>query len=291
MKSVFKEPLFHFMLIGVFLFLLNSWEDKGAVDQNREQIVVSSAKIEQLAVIFHKTWQRPPTEAELISLIDDFVLEEVYYRQAVQMGIDRDDTIIRRRLRQKLEFLTDDVSALKTPSAADLYEYLSDHPELFRESAEYSFRQIYFNPDKHTDKPEGWYQQELDRTRKAETDVGDPTLIPSAYQNATSRQVAGSFGGEFVKQLNNLEIGKWQGPVRSGLGMHFVLLQKRTEGRLPDLEEIRHIVEREWRNTQRQKTRENMNQQLLDEYELIIEWPERTEQQSQKQASVDGVDS
>ncbi len=109
---VLREPLVHFLLLGGVLFLIFGLTNQTGTTNSDQRIVVSAGRIEQLATVFGKTWQRPPTSKELKGLIDDFVLEEVYYRQAVAMGIDRDDTIIRRRLRQKLEFLTDDVSSL-----------------------------------------------------------------------------------------------------------------------------------------------------------------------------------
>jgi hypothetical protein len=130
MRNALKEPLLHFLLIGALLFVLF-----GLVDDRRsggeDAIVVSAGRIEQLAKIYAKTWQRPPTRQELQGLIDDFVLEEVYYRQAVAMGIDRDDTVIRRRLRQKLEFLTGDAAGLLEPSDQELTSYLASHPEAF----------------------------------------------------------------------------------------------------------------------------------------------------------------
>ena len=112
MQRLLREPLLHFLLVGACLFLIYAWNRDSGSRSSTEQIVVSTGRIQQLATVFQRTWQRPPTDDELKGLIDDFVLEEVYYRQAVEMGIDRDDTIIRRRLRQKLEFLTDDATTL-----------------------------------------------------------------------------------------------------------------------------------------------------------------------------------
>ena len=119
MSRIHREPLFHFLLIGAIMFAIYAWRRENVSSLSREQIVVTPGRIEQLRTIFQKTWQRPPTDAELKGLIDDFVLEEVYYRQAVAMGIDRDDTIIRRRLRQKLEFLTDDAAAMVAATDED----------------------------------------------------------------------------------------------------------------------------------------------------------------------------
>jgi hypothetical protein len=110
-KRLLKEPLLHFLLIGASLFFVFGLAQDGMPGRTDDQVIVSAGRIEQLNNIFTKTWQRPPSPAELKGMIDDFVLEEIYYRQAVEMGIDRDDTVIRRRLRQKFEFLTDDMAA------------------------------------------------------------------------------------------------------------------------------------------------------------------------------------
>ena len=151
MRQILKEPLLHFLLIGAVLFFVFDLVSDQNTDIDDEKILVSVGRIVQLSNIFGKTWQRPPTREELQGLVDDFVLEEIYYRQAVAMGIDRDDTIIRRRLRQKFEFLTDDVAASIQPTDEELSEYLAAHPETFRRDSTYTFRQVYINPEKFGD--------------------------------------------------------------------------------------------------------------------------------------------
>ncbi len=277
MKAILKEPLVHFLLIGAALFAIFSWSgDQPAA--STEKIVVSTGRIEQLVRIFQKTWQRPPTADELKGLIDDFVLEEAYYRQAVAMGIDRDDTIIRRRMRQKLEFLTDDVTT-QTPTDEDLSTYLAQNQDKFRESPAYTFRQVYFNPGKHRDDGADFFEKQIDSLKSGDDQIGDPTLIPGFFEQVTRRQVDGTFGSGFSATLDELELGDWQGPVQSGLGLHLILLEDKTEGRLPELDEIRPIVEREWSNEQRLANRDTMNRELLQQYDVVIEWPQESSDQ------------
>ena len=147
MQRILKEPFLHFLLIGVGLFLVYGQTNNADTGDPEQRIVVSTGRIEQLANIFSKTWQRPPTKEELQGLIDDFVLEEVYYRQAVEMGIDRDDTIIRRRLRQKLEFLTADLVESIEPSAEELQAYLDENAERYRRDAVMSLTQVYVSEE------------------------------------------------------------------------------------------------------------------------------------------------
>ena len=130
--KILREPLLHFLLIGAALFVVFDLVSGPSRSAQDKQILVSAGRIQQMANIFSKTWQRPPTAEELKGLIDDFVLEEIYYRQAVAMGIDRDDTVIRRRLRQKFEFLTDDLAATIEPTEEELTAYLVANPRAFR---------------------------------------------------------------------------------------------------------------------------------------------------------------
>ena len=274
--KILREPLFHFLLLGGVLFLIFGITNQAGTVSSDQRVVVSVGRIEQLATVFGKTWQRPPTRKELKGLIDDFVLEEVYYRQAVAMGIDRDDTIIRRRLRQKLEFLTDDVSSLVEPTDEELAAYLADNQEKFRVSPSYTFRQVYVNPEKHGDNTEAYITEQLELLQSGQMPGGDATLLPESFDEDSRQAVDGSFGRGFSKELDKLTIGDWQGPIRSGFGVHLIRLAARTEGRLPELAKIRAVVQREWSNEKRIADRRKMNDRLLEDYEVIIEWPEET---------------
>lgn len=272
MKTLLRDPLAHFLLIGALMFVAYAWTQRSNPQPSRDRIVVTEGRIRQLVTLFEKTWQRPPNPDELRRIVDDFVLEEVYYRQAVKMGIDRDDTIIRRRLRQKLEFLSEDAASLVSATDEELGEYLAEHPEAFRESPRYTFEQVYFNPDKHGDSSEAWFTEQRELLESGETEIGDPSLIPAAFDDAPQRVVDGAFGIGFAEQLDEIELKSWQGPIRSGLGLHLVRLDHRTDGRLPGLEEIRPIVQREWSNDQRLAARDLMNRELLDQYDVVIDW-------------------
>ncbi len=286
--KLLREPLVHFLFFGAVLFLIFGFTNQAGTTNSDRRVVVSAGRIEQLATVFGKTWQRPPTSKELQGLIDDFVLEEVYYRQAVAMGIDRDDTIIRRRLRQKLEFLTDDVSSLVEPGDEELAAYLADNQEKFRASTTYTFRQVYFNPEKHGDSTETHLAGQLELLQSGKMHGGDASLLPESFDQGTRQVIDGTFGKGFSEELDKLTIGDWQGPVRSGLGIHLVQLESRTEGRLPNLAEIRSVVQREWSNDKRIAGRRKMNERLLGEYEVTIEWPE---QKVARQLSADGESS
>lgn len=274
MKTLIREPMVHFLLIGAGLFLLYGITNRPGESASEPRIVVDEGRIRQLAALFEKTWQRPPTGEELRGLVEEFVLEEVYYREALAMGLDRDDTIIRRRLRQKLEFFTDDAAALLEPTEEQLAAYLADHEDAFREPTSTTFRQVYFNPEAHGDDPETFVAERLDALRSGDPLVGDVSLLPESFEQALPRSIDGTFGRGFAERLDGLPAGEWHGPIRSGLGLHLIRIERRTEGRLPALAEIRPSVEREWRNRERIERRRALDERLLEGYEIIVDWSE-----------------
>lgn len=275
MSRLLKEPLLHFLLLGAVLFILSLVvKPSGKVRNEGDQIVVSAARIEQLAAIFTKTWQRPPTTQELKGLIDDFILEEIYYRQALEMGLDRDDVMIRRRLRQKLEFLTDETATLIEAEDETLQTYLEENPDAFREDSRYSFEQIYFSPDRHGDGLDAHVAAQLTALRAGETLASDSQLLPGSFKDSPGSVIDRSFGRGFAAQLDDLKPGEWQGPVQSGLGIHLVRVESMSEGTVPELAKIRPQVEREWAHARRLEARESVNTKLLEQYEVTIEWPE-----------------
>lgn len=273
MKKLLREPLLHFLLIGLALFIVFELINDSRFGDTDSQIVVSAGRIEQLENIFTRTWLRPPTEEELKGLIDDFVLEEIYYRQAVAMGIDRDDTVIRRRLRQKFEFLTDDLAATIEPTQQELAAYLAANSDAFRRDTTYTFEQVYINPDKAGVDLNARVADQLSALRTGNTPSANSGLLPSHFDAEPARVVNNTFGTGFSENLDALEPGEWQGPVESGLGLHLVRLESVVEGTLPELADIRRAVEREWANEKRLETRRMINEQLLKDYEVEIEWP------------------
>jgi hypothetical protein len=271
--KILREPLFHFLLIGAVLFVVFDLVSEPSLTAQDKQIVVSAGRIQQFANIFVKTWQRPPTAAELKGLIDDFVLEEIYYRQAVAMGIDRDDTVIRRRMRQKFEFLTDDLAATIQPTDEELAAYLAAKADVFKRDTTYTFEQVYINPDQAGVDLDAYLADQLTALRTGNASTVNSGLLPSHFDREPARFVDNTFGTGFSKNLDALTPGEWLGPVESGLGFHLVRLETRVEGTLPELSEIKPVIEREWANEKRLETRRMINEQLLKNYEVEIEWP------------------
>jgi hypothetical protein len=280
MSKILREPLLHFLLIGAALFVVFGVVNDNLLVDADNRVVVSAGRIAQLENIFTKTWQRPPTTDELKGLIDDFILEEIYYRQAVAMGIDRDDTVIRRRLRQKFEFLTDDLAAAAAPGDEELASYLAANPDTFMRDTTYTFEQVYINPDRRGVDLQSYVASQLSTLKAGNEVAGDSGILPSFFDATPSRVIDSNFGTDFSARLDLLPLGDWQGPIESGLGLHLIRMEKRVEGTLPDLADIRSIVEREWAHEKRLETRRSINERLLNDYEVVIEWPTESSAES-----------
>ena len=239
-----REPLLHFLALGAVLFVLFHWRGVGVPGSTR--IVVTSGQVDAITATFARTWQRPPSEQELKEQLDEYVREEIATREAMAIGLDRDDTIIRRRLRQKLEFLVEDSIDASPPTDADLQRWLDTHPDNFRTEAEVAF---------------------------AHEVVGSSGLrmLPSDIERTSRSGVARMFGEDFADAILRVESRRWTGPVKSGYGSHMVFVRERLEGRVPTLDEVRPQVEREVIADLRRRQLDAMYERLLDRYRIVIE--------------------
>ncbi len=281
-KRILSEPLLHFLLLGAVVFLAYALVPRPGNSSAPGRILVTVGRVEHLAAGFAKTWQRPPTDPELKGLIDDWVREEIATREAMALGLDKDDTVIRRRLRQKLEFVSDDIAAQTEPTEADLNAYLQAHPESFRVEPRFTFSQVYLDPARHGAHLARDVAHVLAQLKqaggKADTSaLGDSFLLEHTFQSAPASDVAKQFGEEFAAKLGGLAIGQWQGPVESGYGVHLVSVSERTEGRLPELAEARDVVRREWANARRLEGNAKFYEELLKRYTVTIEGAEPVE--------------
>ena len=271
LRILLNEPLLHFLLIGAGLFILFDLTN-GPEAESPNQIVVSSGQVELLSASYARTWMRQPNQQEVNALIENYLRDEVFYREAVELGLDKDDSLIRRRMRQKLEFVLEDVSALVEPTDEQLTIFMRQNEERFRLRPEISFRHVYLSFDKHNDVSVDAVKL-LARLKAGEDPVGlgDATMLASEFQLTDQLQIAGGFGDEFAKTLLTLPPGDWTGPVMSGFGAHLVFISERIEGRMPTLAEVRETVKRDWNFEQRKILKENNYRILLKKYHVVIE--------------------
>jgi hypothetical protein len=268
-----KEPLFHFLLLGAAIFAGHRLVAGGRATAP-DEIVVTQGRIDALAAAFTRTWQRPPTAGERDGLIRDYIREEVYAREAIALGLDKDDVVIRRRLRQKLEFVSEDVLAPAEPTDDQLRAYLTSHPDAFRVEARFTFRHIFLNGERRGEELARDAARLLAQLGLPGTDpdtLGDPFLLDRRFDAVPAGLVAAQFGEQFAATLAELPTGQWVGPVASAYGTHLVFVAQRTGGRVLALEEVGDAVRREWVNAQRAESSERFYQGLLKSYSVTIE--------------------
>ena len=269
MKRLIREPLVHFFLLGAALFALYGWLNREGFNAP-DEIVVSSGQIRNLREQFERVWQRAPTQEELRGLIDGWVREEIFYREALAMGLDRDDPVVRRRMTQKVQFIIDGATPA-APTTEELQAWLDEHPEKYAVEPTYSLRQIYFDPGR----PKSDLEVDLAAARRAldrgQPVAGDSSMLPSTLTAASASEVVRTFGSYFERELRGLQVGSWQGPLRSGFGLHFVELTARTAGRNATLEEVRTAVERDLLHARTQEANAAAYDRLRANYAVRIE--------------------
>jgi hypothetical protein len=276
LQRILREPLLHFLVLGVGLFVLYGVVEKLA-DESSDRIVVTEAKIENLAGLFERTWRRPPTPGELDGLIEDHVKEEIFYREALALGLDRDDTVIRRQLRLKMQFISEDVAPQTEPTEAELRAFLAEHADRFRTPSRISFTQVYLSPDRRGANVRSDAERLLVALNIGKSDpaeAGDPFLLEQDYRDLGAPAVERLFGGAFAVQVAELPVGRWAGPVESGYGLHLVFVHERTPARLPDLADVRDAVANEWRAVRREEANRAFYEALRARYEITVQRPQ-----------------
>ncbi len=273
-----KEPLVHFLALGAFIFVLDGWLGGSSGDLAQgKRVVVDAERVAWLIEGWTRQWRRPPTEAELRGLIENRIREEVLYREALAMGLDQDDTIVRRRLVQKVEFLTEDMAAQSEPTDEQLSSYLQENHERYQVPARLSFRHIYFNADERGAKVEEDARAVLaelrdlgDRPDRA-SERGDRFMLETEFRLRTEQEVALRMGTEFARELFALEGDAWDGPLLSGYGFHLVHVLERVPGREPELAKVRRRIVNDYTRDQRQKANADLYARLRAQYEIVVD--------------------
>ena len=271
-----REPLLQFLALGAMLFALYGLAGKRSAEAP-EKIVVSASRVANLGDGFARTWRRLPNEQELQGLIEDYIRDEVFYREGRAAGLDRDDVIIRRRVRQKMEFLADDMS-VPEPSDEQLAAYLASNPERFRAEDQLTFHQVFLSATRRANTIDSDSKQIASILARADgavdaTVLGDPFLLGEEFRNVSPSKVTSIFGESFAKQISVMEKGRWQGPISSGFGQHFVFISEWVSGNLPPLDAVRPVVHREWANARRLEAEQKLYASLRNRYEIVVEEP------------------
>ncbi|NEO43773.1 MAG: peptidyl-prolyl cis-trans isomerase [Moorea sp. SIO4A3] len=274
---ILREPLLHFLVLGALLFGLYFWVGGPSITSDSpKQIDVSAGTIESLKTTWQMQWGREPLPQELESLVDNYIRDEVLYQEALGLGLDKNDLIVRRRVIQKMQFLTEDVSALREPSDEELQAYLGEHTQRYTIPGKYSFAQIYFSREMRRDRTDAEAQDFLNQLQANPNlerfqQLGDRSMLPITYTLASAQTLTNTFGGTFAQEMAGVTEKGWQGPLHSAYGSHLVYVSDIQPGHLATLAEVRRDARRDWMRDQRQQLDEQFYQQLRDRYTVSID--------------------
>jgi peptidyl-prolyl cis-trans isomerase C len=284
-----REPLAHFLLAGLLLFAAASFFDHSSASTG-DRIYVAAPEIQRLRDVWARQYGREPDAAQMRNLIDDYIREEILYREALASGLDKDDSIIRRRLVEKMEFLSQEVAG-GDPSEAELQKFFNRNREKFQLPAQLAFSHIFFSQSRRGSSAADDARRALAvlRARSGaaglETQFGDPFMLQSEYPLQTREEVKSLFGPEFATQVFHLASGHWEGPIPSTYGLHLVRISQYSPAHLPQLSEIRSEVVTEFKNERLQVASEAYYRRLRERYRIDVDGAALAGSESQQGAS------
>src|SRR5215472_2826048 len=257
-KRFLREPLLHFLLIGLAIFGAYAYINRGRVGiESPRQIVLSLEELRTMTAYFEGQWHRPPTPQEFQGMVEDKIKEEVLYREGLVMGLDKGDTIVKRRMAQKVQFLAEDVATAHEPSIAELKAWFEKNTDKFALPSRYSFRHVYFSPDKRGKNAHDDAAQALAKIAGQPQDspqipsVADRFMFQDYYGDRTPSAIAKEFGPQFAVALEKVKPASWQGPIESGFGWHLVFIDTVIPGRTPAFDEVESEVKTAWLGDQK----------------------------------------
>ncbi|MBR0718571.1 peptidyl-prolyl cis-trans isomerase [Bradyrhizobium liaoningense] len=294
MKRLLREPLVHFLVLGAILFGVNAYAEKShsGADRSKKEIALTIDDLSQLVLVFRSQWRRDPTPEDLRLLVEDKVQEEVLYREALALGIDKDDTIVKRRMAQKMQFLAEDVAAAREPARDELAAWYEANRDRFASPPRVSFRHLYFSPDRRGERAR--YDAASALTRLADepedsklvASLADAFMFQDYYRDRAPEFLGKEFGPSFALAVVKLPAGSWQGPVESGFGWHLVYVDALTPARAPAFEEVEADVKAAWLAEQKVQAWRKTYEELRAKYKVLL--PAPAENASANKASANG---
>ena len=280
--KLLKEPLLHFLLIGAAIYLAYGLFAEPVPQADGKTITVTAGEVEWMQLSWQKRWNRPPTAEELNGLIQQYIHETVLYREALTMGLNKHDQVIRRRLAQKLEFLARDLVSLTPPSEQELQDWFDQHQSLYQQPTLYTFTQVFIDPDKRGDATLADAERikaELTAGGDGIEDpgaLGDRFMLQNYYPQKDRVEIQKQFGSGFAESLVAMtpgSPGRWVGPVLSGYGVHLVYLQAIIEPPAPLLADVHERVIQDWKAAKGEELNRQFYDSLRQQYTVIIEQP------------------
>ena len=280
MRRWLREPLIHFLLIGAFLFALDRYlQPASGGTPSSKQIQLSLDDLGQMVMLFQSQWRREPTAQELDRLVENKVQEEILYREALAMGLEKDDTIVKRRMAQKLQFLAEDVAAAREPDTAELRSWFEKNKARFAQPSRVSFRHLYFSPDRRGQRARDDAAKALAKLdgqpqdAKVAGSLADPFMFQDYYRDRAPDYLGKEFGPQFAQAVAKLAPGSWQGPIESGFGWHLVFVDTVIPGRVPAFEEIEPDVKTAWLGEQKELAWQKAYEEMRAKYTVLLPAP------------------
>jgi len=275
-RKLLGEPTLHFLLIGILLFAAYRWMAPG---DSAGRIVITQGVVDDLVTQYVAARGREPSSTELTHLIESYVRDEILYREGVKLGLERDDIVVKRRVRQKIEMIAEEDASTRAPTDADLSAYLVANQARFVQPAILTFEQVFLGESTSGAR----VVQVVARTREAlrkgtdPQELGERTLLPHRMTRTPADLVARDFGDAFAAALEKVPVGEWAGPIDSSFGAHYVRVSDRTPALSPQLTAVRDQVVREWENERRQRARNDAYTRMRGEYQVSLETKLATE--------------
>ncbi|WP_296680376.1 peptidylprolyl isomerase [Novosphingobium sp.] len=264
------EPLVHFLLAGAVVYAMLSGR---APDLGERRILVDQAAVSQLAARWTQSFRRAPSPGELDGLIADYVRDQAYYREALRLGLDKDDEVVVKRMRNKMLALAASEAEAASPSDIQLQELIDKNPARYAAETRFSFDQVYVGADSPKSRDKARMALAKLRGGSRSEDVSQPVPIPLHFAGEPASTVASMLGDSFVASLRDLPTGQWSGPVLSGVGLHLVRVSARTAAAKPRLEDVRQAVENDWRANTARRAEDAAYRRILEGYDVVIEMP------------------
>ena len=277
LTRLFKEPLIQFLIIGAAIYGAYALFGTPEEDYRDNIILVDSNRINAMISEWESRWQRPPTRQEIDGLIQQYIKEDVLYRQAVSMGLNEDDPITRRRMAQKLEFLTSDLAQMQVPGEGELEAFFEENEENYRDPDRISFSHIFIDPDARGDATlddahELLAQLKTEGEPTEETlQKGDRFMLQNYFAAASELDIRRQLGSGFAESVLALEPGQWHGPVLSGYGVHLVYVFAFQAAPAPQFEAVRERVLEDWHTVKREEFNEQFLESLKERFEIIVD--------------------
>jgi len=277
MRGLFKKPAVHIVILGLIVAAAILLAKGPPTADASKRVVITGADLLQQRAAFMRTWQREPTAEELRGSLEQHIRQEVLYREALARGYDRDDMVVRRAMQQKMEFLAASQAMQEAPTEEEIEAFFALRKERYRLPAILTFAQIYISPDQRGVEAEQAAIDLLAQLRAEDPDArdltsyGDAIMLETSYAGQSEREVSAAFGELFSEAVVRLPVGKWQGPVSSGYGLHLVKVVEREESRVPEWREVASRVIGDMEFEAKASSKDQLYQEIAQNYEVFLD--------------------